>query len=60
MLNMWESILLRKVYRSITEHGVWRIRTNQELKKLDPVADIKRKRLELLGHEMRMQKKKLL
>jgi hypothetical protein len=48
---------LRRVYRSVIEQGVWRIRTNKELKELDLVADVKRRRLELMGHEMRMHQK---
>lgn len=38
--------------------GVWRIRTNQELgepyKELDILVDIKKKRLEWVGHVVRM------
>jgi hypothetical protein len=41
------------------EHGVWRTKTNQEMKKLDLVADIKRRRLELLGDEIRMHQKRV-
>jgi hypothetical protein len=41
----------------VVEEGIWRIRTNQELrelyKKLD-VADIKEKRLEWIGRVVRM------
>jgi hypothetical protein len=35
---------------------MWRIRTNQEMRKLDLdiVADIKKKRLEWIGHVVRM------
>jgi hypothetical protein len=49
-LNMWERKTLRKVYGPVTEQGVWRIRRNEELRKLykapDLVVDIKMKRLE--------------
>ena len=42
----------------MVEQGIWRIRTNQELrelyKDLDIVADIKKKRLEWIGHVVRM------
>ena len=38
----------------MVEQGIWRIRTNQELRELyrniDIVANIKRKRLEWIGH----------
>ena len=40
------------------EQGIWKIRTNQELrelhKDLDTVANIKKKRLEWVGHVVRM------
>lgn len=43
------------------ENGVWRMRSNQELRKLhktpDLRADVKRKRLEWVGHVIRMNKK---
>ena len=42
----------------MVEQGIWRIRTNQELrelyKDLDIAADIKSNRLEWLGHLVRM------
>jgi hypothetical protein len=44
-LNMWKRNILRKLYRSVIEQGVRRIRTDQELRELckppDLVADIK-------------------
>jgi hypothetical protein len=46
MLDSWEKKTLMKVYESVTEQGIWRIRANQEPKELyktpDLVADIKR------------------
>ena len=42
----------------MVEQGIWRIRSNQKLwgiyKDLDTVADIKKKRLERIGHVVRM------
>jgi len=42
----------------VVEQGIWTIRTNQELrelyKDLDKAADIKKKRLELIGHVVRI------
>ena len=42
----------------MVEQGIWRIRTNRELrelyKDLDIVADIKKKRLEWIGQVLRM------
>jgi hypothetical protein len=46
----------------VVEQGIWRIRTNQELRELyrnvDKVANIKRKRLEWIGHVVRMDQGK--
>jgi hypothetical protein len=43
-LNMWDRNIL-KAYGPVTEQGVWRIRTKQELRELhktpDLIADIK-------------------
>ena len=51
---------MRKVYGPIQERNTWRIRTNQELRELyrdpDIVGDIKRKRLEWIGHVLRMER----
>jgi len=55
-----ERKIMRSVYGPLVEEGIWRIRTNQELrelyKDLDTVADIKKKRLEWIGHVLRMDK----
>jgi hypothetical protein len=44
---------------TMTEQGIWRMRTNEELgelyKDLDVVTDIKKKRLEWIGHAIRME-----
>jgi hypothetical protein len=62
-LNMWERKILRKVYGPVTEQGIWRIRRNEELRELykapDLVVDIKRKRLEWLGHVTRMDQRRV-
>jgi hypothetical protein len=43
----------------VVEQGMWRIRNNQELwelnKELHTVADIKKRRLEWIGHVVRMK-----
>jgi hypothetical protein len=53
-----ERKILRSVYGPVVEQGMWRIRTNRELrelyKDLDTVADIKKKRLESNGYVLRM------
>jgi hypothetical protein len=53
-LGTWERKILRWIYRPMVKQGIWRIRTNQELRELykylDIVADIKKKRLEWIGH----------
>jgi hypothetical protein len=47
-----------RIYRLVVEQGIWRTRTNHELRELykDPeiVSDIKKKRLERIGHVVRM------
>jgi hypothetical protein len=44
---MWETKILRRMRGSVAEQGIWRIRTNQELRELcndlDIIVDIKRK-----------------
>jgi hypothetical protein len=32
MLSTWEGKISRKIYGLVAEQGMWRIRTNQELK----------------------------
>jgi hypothetical protein len=43
-LDTWEKIILRKIYTSVVEQGIWRVRTDQELRELckclEAVADI--------------------
>jgi CelD/BcsL family acetyltransferase involved in cellulose biosynthesis len=44
----------------VVEQGMWRIRTDEEPrelhKDLDIIADMKKKRFELTGHAIRMEK----
>jgi hypothetical protein len=44
----------------VVEQGMWRIRTNEELrelhKDLDIAVDVKKKRLELIGRGIRKEK----
>jgi hypothetical protein len=60
VFNMQERKVLRKVYGPVTEQGVWRIRTIQELNELYKIVallrDIKRRRLKWVGHMIRMIK----
>ena len=55
----WERKILRKIYGPTKENGQWRIKTNSELrnkhKDQDIVAVIKIRRLEWLGHVIRMK-----
>jgi len=55
-LSTWDR--LRKVHGTVVQQGIWRIRTNQELRKLceylDIIACIQKKRLEWFGHVVRM------
>jgi hypothetical protein len=58
MLMTWEKKLLKKIYGPTKENGQWRIKTNAELitkyKSQDIVTLIKIRRLEWLGHVIRM------
>jgi hypothetical protein len=58
-LMTWERKILRKIYGPKCEQGVWRIRTNLELQNVyrspDIVMEIKVRRLEWLGHIIRME-----
>jgi hypothetical protein len=57
-LGTWEMKILRRVHGQVVQQGMWRMRTDKELrelyKNLDIVADIGKKRLELAGHVVRM------
>jgi hypothetical protein len=60
MLMTWERKILRKIYGPTKQNGQWRIKTNEELmtkyKASDIVNVIKIRRLEWLGHVVRMNK----
>ena len=61
--NNMERKILRKIYGPKFENGNWRIRYNMELKDQykspDIVAEIKTRRLEWLGHVIRMDNERL-
>jgi hypothetical protein len=61
--NTWERRILWKVYGPVIKQGVWRTRTNQELRELyespDLVADIKGRMLKGLGHMIKMDQTKV-
>jgi len=58
ILMTWERKILRKIYGPTMEKGQWRIKTNLELmtkyKSQDIVTTIKTRRLEWIGHVIRM------
>jgi hypothetical protein len=60
MLMTWERKIFRKIYGPTKENGQWRITTNEELitkyKSQDIITVIKFRRLEWLGHVVRMDK----
>jgi hypothetical protein len=57
-LHTWDRRILRRTYGLVVEQTIWRIRSNQELRKphkdLDIVADIKKEAFEWIGHLVRM------
>jgi transcription termination factor 2 len=58
MLMTWDRKISRKIYGPTKENGQWRIKTNEELitkyKSQDSITIIKIRRLEWLGHIIRM------
>jgi hypothetical protein len=58
-LMTWERKILRKIYGPKCEQGIWRIRSNLEIQNMfkspDIVTEIKVRRLEWLGHVIRME-----
>jgi hypothetical protein len=62
-LMSWERKILRKIYGPKSEQGLWRIRSNLEIqntyKSPDIVTEIKVRRLEWLGHVVRMEDTRL-
>jgi hypothetical protein len=63
MLMTWETKILRKICGPTKENGQWRIKTNSELvtkyKSQDIVTAIKIRRLEWLGHVIRMNQARI-
>ena len=57
-LGTWDKKILRRQHGPAVTQGIWRIRTDQELrelyKNLDIVAGTKMKRVEWVGHAVRM------
>jgi len=57
-LSTWERRIIRTTGEPVAEQGIWAIRTNQELRELykdiNIVAGIKKKKLEWIGHAVRM------
>jgi hypothetical protein len=55
----WERKILKKIYGPKCEQGVWRIRSNLEIQDMykspDIVTEIKVRRMEWLGHVIRME-----
>jgi hypothetical protein len=58
-LMTWERKIIRKIYGPKCEQGMWRIRNNLEIQNMykspDIVTEIKIRRLEWLGHVIRME-----
>ena len=61
-MGIWEMKLLWRLYWPLVEQGIWRIRTNKELRELykylHVVADIKKKRMERTGNVVRMDQRR--
>jgi hypothetical protein len=57
-LSTWVREILRRIYGPVVEQGMWRIRTNNELrelcKDLNAVMNIIKKKLEWIEHVVRM------
>jgi hypothetical protein len=58
-LRVRERKVLRKNFGTVCEQGEWRVGTNDEVYKLygelELVAEVKRRRLQYLGHVVRME-----
>jgi hypothetical protein len=56
---VWERKALRKIFGAVCEQGEWRMKTNDEVYKfngeLELVAEVKKRRLQYLGHVVRME-----
>jgi len=57
-LGGWEKKILRRIYGPVVEQGMWRIRSNKEVREMPKdlyvVADIKNERFEWIGYVIRM------
>ena len=57
-LSIWVGKILRRMYGPVVEQGMWRIRTNQELRELctdlNVVTNIKKKKFEWIEHVVRV------
>jgi len=55
---MWDRRILIRIHGPVAEQGIWRIRTNQEMRELhndlDKIVDIKKERSEWIRHVVRM------
>jgi hypothetical protein len=62
-LMTWERKMLRNIYGLKSKKGIWRIRSNLEIQNIykspDIMTEIKVKRLEWLGHVVRMEDTRL-
>jgi hypothetical protein len=58
LISTWQRKVLRKIFGPVNERNVWRIGSNQELRRmyqdLDLVTTIRKSRLKWLGHVHRM------
>jgi hypothetical protein len=57
LLMTWERKVSRKIYGPTKENGCWRIKTNHEIRekfKSPDIISVRLRRLEWLGHVMRM------
>jgi hypothetical protein len=57
-LRVWERMVLCKIFGAVCEQWEWRIRTDDEVYKLygelELFAEVKKRRLQYLGHVVRM------
>jgi hypothetical protein len=58
-LRVWERKVLRKIFGAVCEQSEGRIRTNDEVNKLygdlELIAEVKKRRLQYLGHVVRTE-----
>jgi len=53
-LSRWERKMLTRMHGLVVEEEIRIVRTNQELRELDIVADNNKKRWEWIGHVVKM------